>query len=283
MLILLMGMILGSLMACQSSTNPSDPVIKKDSLPVAKETSLQRLDSFALVSAPASQVLNRKQIPILCYHQIRDWKPTDSKTAKDYIVPPDMFRSQIKMLADRGCHAILPDQLYRYLTRGAPLPENPIMLTFDDTDLDQFMIARPELQKYGFKAVYFIMTVSLGKTHYMSREQVKVLFDEGNVIGSHTWDHHNVKKYQDGDWAIQIDKPTKQLESITKSPIRYFAFPFGLWNRPAITELKKRGFAAAFQLIEKRDDQDPLFTIRRMIVPGSWSPVTLQHAMEKNF
>src|ERR1700750_214498 len=38
-------------------------------------------------NVPASVILNRTQVPILCYHQIRDWRPTDSKRAKDYIVP----------------------------------------------------------------------------------------------------------------------------------------------------------------------------------------------------
>src|SRR5882672_2369619 len=33
------------------------------------------------VPAP-SVILGRKEVPILCYHQIRDWKPTDSKMAK---------------------------------------------------------------------------------------------------------------------------------------------------------------------------------------------------------
>ena len=43
------------------------------------------------VPAPAI-ILGRKQVPILCYHQIRDWKPTDSKMAKDYIMPPAALR-----------------------------------------------------------------------------------------------------------------------------------------------------------------------------------------------
>jgi peptidoglycan/xylan/chitin deacetylase (PgdA/CDA1 family) len=47
------------------------------------------------------------------------------------------------------------------------------MLTFDDTDLDQFTIAAPELKKYGFKAVYFVMTVSIGRPHYMTADMVK--------------------------------------------------------------------------------------------------------------
>jgi peptidoglycan/xylan/chitin deacetylase (PgdA/CDA1 family) len=157
------------------------------------------------------------------------------------------------------------------------------MLSFDDTDLDQYTVALPEMKKYGFKGVFFIMTVSLGRPRYMSREQVRELSDEGHTIGSHTWDHHNVKKYQGADWATQIDKPTRQLEDITGKSIRYFAYPFGLWNRQAIPELKKRGFLAAFQLNEKRDEQDPLHTIRRIIVPGSWTAASLHHWIIKDF
>ncbi len=237
----------------------------------------------AAKAADAAAITARKQVPILCYHQIRDWTARDSKGAKDYIVPIAQFKAQIKMLADSGYHAVLPDQVYAYMTTGAKLPSKPVMLTFDDTDLDQFTVARPELAKYGYKGMYFVMTVSLGRPHYMSKAQVKQLSDEGNVIGSHTWDHHNVKKYQGQDWVTQIDKPTKTLEDITGKKINYFAYPFGLWNEQAFPELKKRGFVAAFSLAEKRDQQDPLFTIRRIIASGYWSPKTLRNNIVQSF
>jgi len=228
-------------------------------------------------------VLSRKEVPILCYHQIRDFRPTDSKVAKDYIVPVENFKAQLKMLADSGYHTILPDELFAYLTTGAALPSKPIMLTFDDTDEDQYTIAEPEMKKYGFKGVFFIMTVSLGRPHYMTRDQVKTLASEGHIIGSHTWDHHNVKLYQEKDWITQIEKPTKELESITGKPVKYFAYPFGLWNPQAITQLKQRGFIAAFQLVSKRDAEDPLYTIRRTIVPGTWSIKTVSSVIHSNF
>jgi peptidoglycan/xylan/chitin deacetylase (PgdA/CDA1 family) len=231
----------------------------------------------------ASVILAKKQVPILCYHQIRDWKPTDSKTSKTYIVPPAAFAAQMRMLADSGYHTVTPDQLYAYLITGAALPSKPIMLSFDDTDLDQYTVGYPELKKYGFKGVFFIMTVSLGRPHYMSRDQVRTLSDEGNTIGSHTWDHHNVKKYTGNDWITQLDKPTRQLEQITGKNIRYFAYPFGLWNTAAFPELKKRGFVAAFQLDEKPDHTDPLYCIRRIIVPGTWSGGTLNQWIRRDF
>src|ERR1700761_6289455 len=131
----------------------------------------------------AAAIMARKQVPVICYHQIRDWRPKDSKSAKDYIVQIAAFKQHIKMLADSGYHTILPDQLYAYLTTGAALPKKPIMLTFDDTDEDQYTIAAPEMKKYGFKGVFFIMTVSLNRVpHYMTKDQVKELYTAGNVI-----------------------------------------------------------------------------------------------------
>jgi len=189
----------------------------------------------------------------------------------------------MKALGDSGYTTILPEQLYNYLVAGQELPQKAVMLTFDDTDLDQYTLAAPEMKKYGFKGVFFIMTVSLGRPRYMSKEQVKELSDAGNIIGSHTWDHKNVKKFVDADWITQIDKPSKQLEQITGKPVNYFAFPFGLWKPEVLEPLKKRGFVSAFQLTDKRDEKEPLYTIRRMIVPGEWSAQTMLKVMKRTF
>ena len=247
---------------------------------------------FAAAAAPLqggnppspSVILSKKEVPVLCYHQIRDWRTTDSKVSKDYIMPPADLRAQLKMLHDSGYHTILPDQLYAYYTKGTPLPSKPIMLTFDDTDEDQYTVAWPEMKKYGFKGVFFIMTVSLNRLpHYMTETQVKELYAAGNTIGSHTWDHHNVRKYQGKDWETQIDKPTKKLEAVTGGPIKYFAYPFGLWNRQALPEIRKRGFLMAFQLADKMDPTDPLMTVRRIIVGGGWSIKTFSNAINRDF
>ncbi|WP_207425011.1 polysaccharide deacetylase family protein [Pedobacter sp. SYSU D00535] len=277
--------------ACQqsktvSSENNNENAAVADSIGAASAPVQQARTQQERKPADAATILARKQVPILCYHQVRDWRATDSKTAKDYITPVSTFKQHIKMLADSGYQTVLPDQVYNYLLYGDPLPAKPVMITFDDTDLDQFTVAAPELKKYGFKAVYFIMTVSIGrmgKYKYMNSEQIKQLSDEGNVIGSHTYDHKNVKKYVAEDWVQQIEKPTKRLEEITGKKIEYFAYPFGLWNEQAIPELKKRGFKAAFILSTKRDENDPLYTIRRIIASGYWSAKSLHNSMVNSF
>ena len=271
--------------ACQST--PQTPLIagttSEASDATADTCTAKTVNIDKIKVASAATILSRKQVPVLCYHQIRDWKPTDSKSSKDYIIPIETFKQHIKMLADSGYHTILPDEYYAYLNTGAKLPEKPIMLTFDDTEENQYAIAAPTLKKYGFKGVYFIMTVSLGRPKYMTKAQVKELSDAGNVIGSHTWDHHNVKKYEGKDWETQIDKPTKTLEEITGKKIEHFAYPFGLWNPQAFPELKKRGMKSAYSLAEKRDQNDPLYTIRRIIASGYWTPRTLSNSIKNSF
>ena len=233
--------------------------------------------------ADAATILARPQVPILCYHQLRDFRATDSRTAKDYIVPVANFQEQIKLLADSGYHSILPDQLYDYLLYGKTLPSKPVIISFDDTRLDHYTVALAELNKYGFKGVFFIMTVSLNRPGYMTKEQVKELADEGHVIGLHTWNHKNVKTFTEEDWAIQIERPWEQLKAITGKPVDYFAYPFGLWNKEGLEKIKQYGFKAAFQLSARRDDSDPLFTIRRMIIPGEWNLPMMQQHLKNSF
>ena len=246
-------------------------------------TASSSTDTATDKKSTAAEVLAKKEVPVLCYHQIRDWKATDSKRAHDDIIPPANFSQHIKMLADSGYHTILPDELYDYLNYGKKLPEKPIMVTFDDTDLDQYTVGAKALKKYGFKGVFFIMTVSIGRPRYMSKAQIKELSDDGHVIASHTWNHKNFAEFTDEDWEIQIDKPTKTLETITGKKVEYFAYPYGVSKAANLHKLQEHGFKAAFILSTKRDPEYPLFTIRRIIDPGTYTAKNLYNSINKSF
>lgn len=249
-----------------------------------------KMDTSALVPpkesqtiADAATILARPQVPVLCYHHIRDPKPGQSETFKSYSVSPVQFAEQMKALNDRGYKTVLPAQLYDYLAFGKPLPEKPVMITFDDTDEEQFSIGAKEMDKYGFKGVFFIMTISINRPRYMSKEQIKQLAENGHAIESHTWDHKMVTKYGEEDFENQLIKPRKTIEEITGKTASYFAYPFGIWDKKVIPQLKKADFKMAFILSTKRDSADPLYTVRRMIVPGTWSTKGMMNAMKKTF
>lgn len=271
------------LAGCSDSPSSSKSIAAKDNVSAQRKTvGSNAAQNDHKTVANAETIMNRKQVPVLCYHHIRDLQMI-SKASKGYEVTVNEFKAQMKILSDSGYHTITPDQLYNYLAFGEALPKNPVMITFDDTDEEQFTIGKPEMDKYGFKGVYFIMTISIGRPRYMSKEQIKQLSDEGHAIECHTWDHHMVTKYSGEDWNNQLDKPRKKLEEITGKKIDYFAYPFGLWNEAAIPELKKREYRLAFQLSTKRDPQEPLFTVRRMIVSPEWSAGGVLKVMRNTF
>ncbi len=267
-------------MACDSGKN-ENPASKTSNISLKDSSTQTPIDSTK--HATAAQIMAKTQVPVLCYHHIREPKPGQSETFKSYSVSPSQFAEQMKMLKDSGYESVLPNQLYDYLVYDHPLPPKPVMLTFDDTDEEQFTIGAKEMQKNGFKGVFFIMTISINKPRYMSKEQLKELADNGNAVESHTWDHHMVTKYKGDDWNIQFIKPRKTIEDITGKPALYFAYPYGLWNEAAIPELKKAGFKMAFSLSTKRDSTEPLYTVRRMIVPGQWSTTGVMKSMKQTF
>jgi peptidoglycan/xylan/chitin deacetylase (PgdA/CDA1 family) len=219
------------------------------------------------------------EIPALCYHNIN----TSPEKEDELRISALHFEQQIKTLYDSGYHTIVPVQLYDYLTKGLPLPSKPVMLTFDDTHETHFSIVAKVLEKYGYKGVFFIMTVCIGKKNYLKAEQIKMLAESGHAIEGHTYDHPSVKIIKANQWGEQVDKPKKQLEAITGKAVEFFAYPFGVWDEQAIIELKNRGIRAAFQLTGKKSSKDPLYTIKRMIVPGTWSGKKLLKQMTVSF
>jgi peptidoglycan/xylan/chitin deacetylase (PgdA/CDA1 family) len=261
------------------SCSPGIPIKQHLDKDRAKNTDSSQSNTIADVAS----ILAKKQVPVLCYHHIRYAKPGQSETMKSYSVSPEEFADQVKALKDSGYQTILPGQLYEYLVHGASLPAKPVMLSFDDTDEEQFSIGATVMQKYGFRGVYFVMTIAINRPRYMSKEQLKQLSDSGHAVEPHTWDHHMVVKYKGADFDTQFVRPKKKIEEITGKPAEYFAYPFGLWNEAAIPELKKAGYKMAFILSSKRDSTEPLYTIRRMIVPGTWSTPGMLKAMRQTF
>jgi len=225
----------------------------------------------------------KPEIPVLCYHRIRNILESDSKNMKTYSVTPLRFAQQMKTLSDNGFHTISPNQLHEYLAHEGILPPKPILITFDDGREEQYRLGLQEMNKYNFKGVFFVMTVSINRPGYLTKTQIKDLSDSGHSIGAHTWDHHPVTKYNGKDWDIQLIRPKKQLEFIIGKGVDCFSYPFGVWNKTSIHKIKNCGYQMAFILSTERDLDEPLYTVRRLIVNGSLSASEMLKAMQSSF
>ena len=221
----------------------------------------------------AEQVLARATVPVLCYHQLRDWQPADGDYARRLLIcPPAVFRSQLDTLAEDGWTTISPDQYLGHLTGGQPLPTKPVILSFDDAQGTQATEALPQLVQRQMTGVFFAMTVVLDKPHWLSRDDLKRLHGAGMTVGAHTWDHQRVDRYGDPDWGVQLDQPRELLESVIGAPVEHFAYPFGAWNAAAFAHLTSTGYRTAFQLTDQPSDPtEPVLSLRRKLVDSTWT------------
>ena len=75
-------------------------------------------------SPEGAPVTYELRLPVLMYHHVvHDWQACNEMT-----VTVGRLEQDLQWLAEMGYHTILP----RELAAGEPLPEKPILLTFDD-------------------------------------------------------------------------------------------------------------------------------------------------------
>lgn len=97
-------------------------------------------------------------VGIVTFHHVHDVAadpdyPYDPDVAD---ATPEQFRRRVELLARIGTPISMAD-LLRALD-GAPLPPNPVMITFDDGYRSCHDVALPILRELGFPATFFIAT-----------------------------------------------------------------------------------------------------------------------------
>lgn len=161
--------------------------------------------------------------PILLYHRI-----AEPAFPNDYYVTPEAFRSQMQALHDWGYTAIPISLLVRAITEGAPLPERPVVITFDDGDLTVYTTAFPIMHEFGFVGVNYLVANRLEADGYMNAAQVQELIAAGWEVGSHSMTHADLRTSPNLDWEIRQSRLV--LESALGAPVETFAYPYGLGN-----------------------------------------------------
>ncbi|HET7505134.1 MAG TPA: polysaccharide deacetylase family protein [Kofleriaceae bacterium] len=112
-------------------------------------------------------------LTIITYHHIADHDssyPYDPKVAD---ATPAQFRRQMETLARYGT-PIGIDELIRAIG-GAPLPRNPVMVTFDDGYRSCYETALPILRAVGMRATFFIATSFISERRLYWWERIALL------------------------------------------------------------------------------------------------------------
>ncbi len=91
------------------------------------------------------------RLPIIMYHQVKTFK-----LGKDVISPTE-FESDLQYLVKNNYTTITMSDLIDYVYNGSALPQKPIILTFDDGYLNNYVYAFPLLKKYKMEIVLSVI------------------------------------------------------------------------------------------------------------------------------
>ena len=159
-------------------------------------------------AAPQNQQESGTFLPVLMYHQIF-LHPTYNRWG----VSVDMFIRQMRALHENGYNSVTLGQIIDYVFYDGELPENPVLITFDDGYLNVYRYAFPVLEFFGFTAVSFVIGHNVGQSYYkdtgfpvtpkFSFEQARRMLHVMD-IQSHSYDMHQFADFEPGEARINM-------------------------------------------------------------------------------
>lgn len=206
------------------------------------------------------------EVPIIMYHSILK----DPSRSNKYTVTPTVLEEDLKYIKDKGYTTVTITNLISYVYDNKPLPEKPIVLTFDDGHYNNYGYLFPLLEKYDMKAVISIVgsyTDKFTETDeanlnysYLRWKDIKELMDTGRIeFQNHTYNLHSntgkrigtkkIKGETDEHYKNVLEEDILKLQQEFKEITNYipqcFTYPFGGISNASLDIIKELGFKAS--------------------------------------
>lgn len=237
------------------------------------------------------------RVPIVMYHLVL----RDPARASNYVISPETLEKDLTWLNNHGYQTVTAEDLIAFVHEGVPLPEKPIVLTFDDGYTNNYTYVYPLLEQYGMRAVLSVIG-SVTDRYTASNDEnpnyanltwsrVRELSDSGVFeIQNHTYDLHrndsprkgckrivgeSVESYQALLSRDLLQNQTAIARAIGTQP-RAFVYPFGAISPESVEVVKNVGFLASFSCEEgvnelRFGDLDGLYLLKRKNRPAGIS------------
>ncbi|MBS4191129.1 polysaccharide deacetylase family protein [Bacillus sp. FJAT-49705] len=222
---------------------------------------------FVLILLLPSQVFAGRNIPILIYHSIDEFKGHGSK---ELYVTPKNFEEQMIYLRDHG-YTLLTFERWQDIHKV----NKPIFITFDDgykNNLNAFAIFQ-KLKNERFKPTGTIFVISdfIGRSNRLSKSDIKMMADSGLIsIQSHTATHPDLTTITNYEYELKESKD--KIQKITGKPVIALAYPYGKFNDKVVAETKKYylfGLTTTPELFSEKGSKDELYLLPRIYIKYS--------------
>jgi peptidoglycan/xylan/chitin deacetylase (PgdA/CDA1 family) len=212
-------------------------------------TAVRPLAAVLLLAAACSR---RPDVPIVTYHSV-------SAATDGFTVGEDAFAGALDALRSQGFHTVTFHEWLAHLEQGAPLPPNPIVLTFDDGYEDAYRTVLPALRARGMRGVFFVVTSLIGadeshrivrdedgiRRRYLIWPEVRALAAAGMEIGSHGLSHRRLADLTSKEVRDELVRSKQQIEAALGRPVEIFAYPYNSVRRRIEPLVLDAGYRAA--------------------------------------
>ncbi|NEO82806.1 MAG: polysaccharide deacetylase family protein [Spirulina sp. SIO3F2] len=186
-------------------------------------------------------------VPILMWHDILPEKEVF------FDITPEELEAQFQRIQELDATPVSIAAVVAHLRTGAPLPEKPVVLTFDDGYGGHYKYVYPLLKKYNFPATFSIYTKKMelvgGRTSVTWEQLEKMARDPLVTIVSHGINHPpDLRELEDEPLYIEIFESKRILEERLGIPINYFTYPVGHSDERVEALVAEAGYHAALSM-----------------------------------
>ena len=189
-------------------------------------------------------------VPVLLYHSVH---PDGGGLMQRYTMTPSLFRSHLAWIADHGFDTLTVSQYAAALRGELPLPDRPLVVTFDDGYADFLDEAMPVLAEYRIRCTLYVTTRPVGETRrgtlagrpMLTWPELRHLVTLGVEIGGHSHEHAQLDLLPPATALDQVTTSKRLLEDHLDTEVRSFAYPHGYHSAATRRAVQRAGYSSA--------------------------------------
>jgi peptidoglycan/xylan/chitin deacetylase (PgdA/CDA1 family) len=216
----------------------------------------------AAAAYPADWEPHTGPVPILGYHAIQP--PVAGSPYPQLFVPQDDFVEQMKWLDENGYEAVTLDQVEDAWYKGGELPPKPVVITFDDGYLSQYVAAFPALEHFHWPGVLNLVAEESDLPDADVRKMLDA--DAPWELASHTISHADLTTLDAGALRHEVEDSRRMLEDRFGVTVDNFCYPSGRYDDTVIQAVSDAGYRGATTEVPGLASADHPFVLDRIEV-----------------
>lgn len=179
------------------------------------------------------------QVPILMYHEVND-----AQLNNLYLSVAD-FQSHLDYFQEAGITPITMEQLWDHWENKAPLPDKPVVLTFDDGYRSMYTTVYPMLAERGWPGTFYCVSDYTASGDFISEDMIREMAAAGMEIGSHTASHVELDSCAGDALNEQLTQSRDILSGMSEKPVVQLCYPSGHYNPDTQAAAQAAGYHCA--------------------------------------